>query len=40
MCGKISKEIDHIDCKIIAFEVKKRVLFALCKTNSTNLESS
>jgi hypothetical protein len=40
MCGKSFKKVDHIDCKIIEFEVKKRVFFTTCKTSSTNFESS
>jgi hypothetical protein len=40
MCGKSSKIVDHIDCKSIVFEVKKRVFFALNNIGSTNFESS
>jgi hypothetical protein len=36
----VFKNIDLIDCKIIVFEVEKRVIFSPCKTKSTNLESS
>jgi uncharacterized membrane protein YuzA (DUF378 family) len=27
ICGKVSKKVDHIVYKIVAFEVKKRVFF-------------
>jgi hypothetical protein len=40
MCGKSFKKVGHIDCKIIAFEVKKRVFLTLCKTRSIDIESS
>jgi hypothetical protein len=40
MYGKSFKKIDHIDCKIIAFEVTKRTFFTPCKTSSTNFVSS
>jgi hypothetical protein len=37
MRGKNLKEVDHIDCKIIAFKVKKRALFAPCKIRVSKL---
>jgi hypothetical protein len=37
---KSFKKVDHIGCKIIAFEVKKRDFFTPCKTRSANFESS
>jgi hypothetical protein len=40
MCGKSFKKADHLNCKIIAFEVKKRAFFSPCKIGSTNFESS
>jgi hypothetical protein len=40
MCGKSFKKVDYMDCKIIAFNVKKRVLFILYKTWSSNFASS
>jgi hypothetical protein len=40
MCGKSFKIVDHINCKIIAFEVKKRILFTPYKVGSINFESS
>jgi hypothetical protein len=40
MCAKNFKKVDHIDCKIIAFEGKKRVFFTPCKTWLANFESS
>jgi hypothetical protein len=40
MCAKNFKKIDHIDCKIIMFEVKKWAFFTPCKTRLANLESS
>jgi hypothetical protein len=40
MCGFFFKKVDHIDCKIIAFEVKKKAFFTPHKTRSTNLECS
>jgi hypothetical protein len=40
MCQKGFKKVDHIDCKIIAFEVKKRALFTAYKMRSTNFGSS
>ena len=40
MCRKILKEVDHIGCKIIAVEVKKRDFFTTNKIGSTNFESS
>jgi hypothetical protein len=40
MCTKSFKKIDYIDCKIIAFEVKKRTFLMTCKTGSANFESS
>jgi hypothetical protein len=40
ICGKSFKKVDHIDCKIIAFEVKKKTLFTPCKIGSANFEFS
>jgi hypothetical protein len=40
MCEKSFKKVEHIDYKIIAFEVKKKVFFTTCKIRSTNFESS
>jgi hypothetical protein len=40
MYGKSFKRVDHIDCKIIAIEVKKRAFFTTYKIGSTNFESS
>jgi hypothetical protein len=40
MCGKSFKKVDHINCKIIAFEVKKRAFFTPCKTRLANFECS
>jgi hypothetical protein len=40
MCAKSFKLVDHIDFKIIAFEMKKRVFFTPCKTKSGNFKSS
>jgi hypothetical protein len=40
MRGKGFKKVDHIDCKIIAFEVKKGAYFIPCKTRSINFDSS
>jgi hypothetical protein len=41
MCGIFFKKVGNIDCKIITFEVKKRVLLQqICKIGSTNFESS
>jgi hypothetical protein len=40
MCGKSFNKFVYKDCKIIAFEVKKKIFFTLCKTRSTNFESS
>jgi hypothetical protein len=37
MCGNISRKTDHIDCKIIAFEVKKRSLFCTVKNKVCKL---
>jgi hypothetical protein len=34
------KIFKNIDCKIIAFELKKRALFILCKIGSANFKSS
>jgi hypothetical protein len=39
VCQKSFKKGDNIDCKIIAFEVKKRVIFITCKIGLTNFES-
>jgi hypothetical protein len=33
-------KFDHIDCKIIAFEVKKRAFLTPFKTRSANFECS
>jgi hypothetical protein len=38
MCRKNFKKVHHIDCKIIAFEVKKRAYFTPCKTWLANFE--
>jgi hypothetical protein len=38
--GIFFKKVDHIDCKIIPFEVKKDVLFTPCKARSANFEPS
>jgi hypothetical protein len=40
MRGKNFKKVDHIDCKIIVFEVKKRAFLTPCKTWLTNFEFS
>jgi hypothetical protein len=40
MCRKSFKKVDHRDCKIIAFEMKKRAFFTPCKTWSINFEST
>jgi hypothetical protein len=40
ICRKCFKKADHIDCKVIAFEVKKRAFFTPCKIGSTNFEFS
>jgi hypothetical protein len=40
ICGKSFKKFDRIDCKIVAFEMKKKALFTPYKTWSTNFESS
>jgi hypothetical protein len=37
MCGIFFKKVDHIDCKIIAFKVKKRVVFAPCRSRFNRL---
>jgi hypothetical protein len=37
MCGKNFKKVDHIDCKIIAFEVKISAFFAPCKIRVSRL---
>jgi hypothetical protein len=34
------QKVDHIDSKVIAFEMKRRVFFTPCKIGSTNFESS
>jgi hypothetical protein len=39
-CRKIFKKVHHIDCKIIAFEEKKRTSFIRCKPSSAHFESS
>jgi hypothetical protein len=40
MCGIFFKIVNHMDCKIIEFGVKKRAFFTPCKTGPTNFESS
>jgi hypothetical protein len=40
MCRKSFKTVNYIDCKIIAFEMKKRGFFIPYKTRSANFESS
>jgi hypothetical protein len=40
MWRKISKKVDHIDCKIKPFEVKNWAFFAPFKAASTIFESS
>jgi hypothetical protein len=40
MYGKSLEKVDNIDCKIIAFEVKKRALFIPYKIRLINFESS
>jgi hypothetical protein len=40
MCRFFFKKVNHTDCKIIAFEVKKIALFSPYKTRSANFESS
>jgi hypothetical protein len=40
ICRKIFKKIDHIDYKIIAFEVKKRIFLYLAKYSQQAFESS
>jgi hypothetical protein len=38
MCEKKFKKVDHIDCKIIAFKVKKRAFLHPAKAWSANFE--
>ena len=40
ICRKIFKKIDHIDYKIVAFEVQKRIFLDLAKYGQQALESS
>jgi hypothetical protein len=40
MCGKILKNFDSLDCKIITFGVKNWVDFAPCQIRSADFESS
>jgi hypothetical protein len=40
MCEKSFKKVDHVDCKNIALEVKKRAFLTPCKTSLANFESS
>jgi hypothetical protein len=40
MCKKCFKKVDYIDCKIIAFEMKKKAFFIPCKTGSSSFECS
>jgi hypothetical protein len=37
---KVSKKFDYMDCKIIAFKVKKGTFFIPCKTGSVTFEPS
>jgi hypothetical protein len=39
MCGKSFKKVDHIDCKIIVFKMKKKAFFKTIKIGSANFES-
>jgi hypothetical protein len=40
MCGKSFKKVGHINCKFIAFEMKKRALLTSYKTELAIFESS
>ena len=40
MRGNFSKKVDYLDCKIIAFEVIKRVFFCTLQNKVTNFEFS
>jgi hypothetical protein len=40
ICGKSLKKDDHIDYKIIAFDVKKRAFPTPCKIGIENFNSS
>jgi hypothetical protein len=39
MCEKSLKKVDHTNCKIRAFKVKRRVYFTPCRIGSTNFAS-
>jgi hypothetical protein len=36
MCGNVFKKVEHIDCKIVVFEVKKTIFITPCKIGLTN----
>jgi hypothetical protein len=38
MCGIFFQKVDHIDCKIIAFKVKKIVFLHFAKLGSADFE--
>jgi hypothetical protein len=40
VCEKSFKKVDHIDCKIIVFKMKKWDFFTPCKIWLANFESS
>jgi hypothetical protein len=37
LCGIFFKKVDHMDCKIIVFEVKKRAFFNIMQNRVNKL---
>ena len=37
MCGKSFQKVDHIDCKIVAYKMKKELFFSPCKRRVSRL---